>query len=59
MKTRKIKRGRPVSANPKQPLGLRVAQDVKAYLATKDNQSVFVEDIIRKTAGFKRWATTQ
>lgn len=47
--------GRPQLAEPKQPIGLRVAADVCAFLKSTENASVAVETMTRNTRAFREW----
>jgi len=40
---------------PKKMVSLRLAEDVRNFLATTANQAETIEETIRKSAAFKRW----
>ena len=48
--------GRPASPyGPKKMVSLRLAEDVRNFLATTASQAETIEETIRKSAAFKRW----
>jgi hypothetical protein len=44
---------------PKKMVSLRLAEDVRNFLATTASQADTIETTIRKSAAFKRWRETQ
>lgn len=34
---------------------IRLTPDVRAYLATKDNQSNHLDEMVRRSVDFRRW----
>ena len=52
--------GRPANPNgPKKMVSLRLAEDVRNFLAITASQAETIEETIRKSAAFKRWRQRQ
>ncbi len=47
------KRGRPPTGEAKVMLSFRIRRDVAEFLKTVDNQSEFIEGLVRKSKAFK------
>ena len=47
--------GRPVDPNSKKALSLRVPVDVRQYLDTTENISQSIEDLVRRSKGYRDW----
>lgn len=48
--------GRPPKPDAKVPMSVRLAPDVAEYLREQENQSVTVEEALRRTKGFRQRA---